>query len=149
MKNKKVSGQVQKKQKNVTKKPKEPSISHKYTKFNANILDEHPHLKKYIKENTDSCKFTCLGCKKNNFPEAVGYYDHLIAHLETGKHKLAVEDDPKEIEEAILAIQGFRKRKKKVMKVDKAILDDERVDFTLFLLKHELPFSLSSPQQNL
>jgi len=65
--------------------------------------------------------------------------------LETGKHKLAVEDDPKEIEEAILAIQGFRKRKKKVMKVDKAILDDERVDITLFLLKHELPFSLSSP----
>ena len=117
---------------------------HKYTKFNPDILDEHPHLKKYIKDHRDEYKFMCLACEKKKNPGAYGFYDHLIVHLETEKHKLAVEDDPKEIDEAIMAIQCFRKKKKKVVKVDNSKIEEARVDLTLFILKHELPFSLSS-----
>jgi len=50
------------------------------------------------------------------FPESEGYYDHLIAHLETGKHRIAVEEDDKEVDEAIPAIQKFRGRKRRPSK---------------------------------
>ena len=137
---------IKTKSKNTVKDPRkqDDSKSHKYTKFNSNVLEEHSHLKKYIKIHKDEYKFTCIGCKMKNFPESEGYYHHLIAHLETVKHRIAVEEDDKEVNEAISAIQEFRKRKKKVVKVNKVTLDEFRVDVTLFLLKHELPFSLSS-----
>jgi len=122
----------------------QPSTStHKYTKFNVLVLDVHKHLKTYITSHTEEVKFQCKGCKKKGFPDS-GYYDHLVTHIDADRHRLATQTDVEETNQVIKALKEFRQRKKKEVEVSKEILDEARVDLTLFLLQHELPFSLST-----
>lgn len=69
----------------------------------------------------------------------------MAGHLGTTAHLTAVgEDLEEEIKEAIVRYKEFRKRKKVVSKASAEKMESFKIEFTAFLIKHTLPFSLTT-----
>ena len=128
------------------KKVEKVSSSRQYTKFNSDIFNLHSHFLDFIsKDAKDESHYICKAKKKNNF---IGYYDYLLDHIKSDNHKDSIPFERLDkLDNVIQLFADFRKRKNKqktAHKIEKKTLDQLRIEYTTFLLKHELPFSLAS-----
>jgi len=149
-----------------TQEDAQSTNSVRYTKFNAKLLDQHIFFKKYITgDEANDKRFICLACKEAEFEDYSGYYDYLGNHFKGVNHKTSIllletqelindgkddqtlekEDEIKnEINQAIESFYKFRTRKISKIIVPKQVQNEIAIQYTVFLLKKELPFSLVS-----
>jgi len=142
-----ISPQKGKKNKNKSEGSKPKETNSNYTIFNATILEQHDHFKKYItKDPKVNTRFICASCKSYAKGSFSGYYDNLATHIGSENHYDSLEDqgEKDEIIDAVIAFNNFRSRKnKRNYKVLQVTMRDMRFDFTSFLLQNELSFTLA------
>ena len=128
-----------------TTKSKQKPTTNGYTEFNPQIIEKHCHFKKYIEEDsTNKTRFICVACKNKGQKNHSGQYDFLDRHLATQGHSSTIpQEDQNEISEAIKIFKGFRSGMRKEEPTDLDAIKKLRIEYTGFLLKHELPFSLA------
>ena len=115
-----------------------------YTEFNVGIFNKHKHFKDYfIVDPKDTTLFICTPCKTSDLSNSSGQYDYIDRHIGADFHFISIpKDDLKDIPEALKAFKEFRKNKK-IELIDPETEKKIRIEYTNFLIQHQLPFSLA------
>ena len=108
-------------------------------------MDKHPHFKSNIEADPENkTRFICKACRNKGGKNYSGQYDFLDRHLATYSHRLSIPQETQdEVSEAITIFKGFRRGEKKEEAIDTETKKKLRIEYTGFLLKHHLPFSLA------